>query len=78
MKLSKIVKKILREQEEIEPIGGPTKSPNEFALDAALVADAPLVPPVMVSPGIKSPVTSVILSLFVEEFQVLTLAVIPD
>ena len=31
MKLSKIVKKILREQEEIEPIGGPTPSPNEFA-----------------------------------------------
>ena len=31
MKLSKIIKKILREQEEIEPIGGETKSPNEFA-----------------------------------------------
>ena len=31
MKLSKIVKKILREQEEIEPIGGPTTSPNELA-----------------------------------------------
>ena len=31
MKLSRIVKKILREQEEIEPIGGETKSPNEFA-----------------------------------------------
>ena len=31
MKLSKIIKKILREQEEIEPIGGETKAPNEFA-----------------------------------------------
>ena len=31
MKLSRIVKKILREQEEIEPIGGEIKSPNEFA-----------------------------------------------
>ena len=31
MKLNKIVKKILREQEEIEPIGGPTTSPNELA-----------------------------------------------
>jgi len=31
MKLSKIVKKLLREQEEIEPIGGPTTSPNELA-----------------------------------------------
>ena len=31
MKLSKIYKQILKEQEEIEPIGGPTKSPNELA-----------------------------------------------
>ena len=31
MKLNKIIKKILREQEEIEPIGGETKAPNEFA-----------------------------------------------
>ena len=31
MKLKNIAKKILREQEEIEPIGGPTKSPNELA-----------------------------------------------
>ena len=31
MKLRNIAKKILREQEEIKPIGGPTKSPNELA-----------------------------------------------
>jgi len=31
MKLNKIIKKILREQEEIEPIGGEIKAPNEFA-----------------------------------------------
>ena len=30
-KFKKIINKILREQEEIEPIGGPTVSPNEFA-----------------------------------------------